>query len=230
MSPASISIEVQAERLRDALQTAPKRLRAELATTLLKVGVAHEHALKRRFRAYTGDSGDGIQKRSGGLMQAYHLTRPHPDSLEVVPHIRKGMRGSHYARMQEFGGTVRPKRAKYLTVPLPAALTKAGVLSGRYKIRPDGRGGFTTDAGDTFLFKSRRGALLIGIKDRKTGRASAQGRGKKRELKPFYVLKKSVTLRPRLGFFGTWELLERRTLPALLQRSADRAIKDGGRA
>jgi hypothetical protein len=102
------------------------------------------------------------------------------------------------------------------------------VLSGRYKIRKQGDG-YTTDAGDTFLFKSRSGALLIGIKDRKSGLAKAQGRGKARELKAYYVLKRSVTLKPRFGFFDTWRKLESRTLPALIQRAADRAIAEGNR-
>jgi len=33
-----------------------------------------------------------------------------------------------YANLQETGGTITPKNAKYLTIPLPANLTRAGVM------------------------------------------------------------------------------------------------------
>lgn len=35
---------------------------------------------------------------------------------------------SKYARQREFGGTIRPVNAQFLTIPMPAALTPSGVM------------------------------------------------------------------------------------------------------
>ena len=128
---------------------------------------------------------------------------------------------------------MRPKRRRYLTVPTEAALTKAGALSGRFRIRQQGTK-FVTDAGETFIFKSKGGNLLIGIKARtKRGdfvgpsvpRAVAKGRGRNRELTVFYVLRRRVEVPARFGFIGSWKLLERRLLPKLVARETDLAFK-----
>lgn len=244
---AALAITVNARQLEHALELAPKRMRDELRTVLLKVGIAHENIVKRnRFGGYRGGiigpqlPNSRLQRRSGALAQAYKMDPPSATGLEMTSAIRKGMKGSVYAKMQEFGGTVKPKKGKFLTVPLPAALTPSGVLKGRYRIRRSGgsASGYTTDAGDTFLFKSKRGALLIGIKERRaayssgvavgyTEREATSGRGKKRELKAFYVLKRSVTIKPRFGFFDSWDKLERSTLPVLVNRASSRILKEG---
>jgi phage gpG-like protein len=85
-----------------------------------------------------------------------------------------------YARIHEFGGTITPKKAQYLAIPMAAAKTGTGVS--RYESPRQVPG--------LFVFKSKAGNLLL-----------ARREGKKGKLKLFFVLKKSVKIpaRPYLG-------------------------------
>lgn len=76
-----------------------------------------------------------------------------------------------YARIQEEGGTIRPKGHPFLTIPMPGV---KGVIANY----PDG-----------FFFKSKRGNLLYGTTT-----------GKKGKLKPLFLLKPQVTLPARRWF------------------------------
>lgn len=76
-----------------------------------------------------------------------------------------------YARIQELGGVIKARNAKYLTIPLAGAKTKAGIVRG-------GARSFT----DTFVMRSRSGDLLI---------VQRRGRG----VLPLFVLKPEITIR-----------------------------------
>ncbi len=80
--------------------------------------------------------------------------------------------GVPYGTIQEHGGTIVPIRAKYLTIPLPAALTSAGVL------RKPAR-----EWSNTFVQRSSSGNLII-----------FQNRGNK--IIPLFILKKKVKIKP----------------------------------
>lgn len=75
-----------------------------------------------------------------------------------------GRRPVKYARIQEKGGTIRPKKAKYLTVPFPG-------IKGRAANYPN-----------TFVLKSKAGNLLIVQRQGKSG------------FKPLFSLKSKVTI------------------------------------
>jgi hypothetical protein len=78
-----------------------------------------------------------------------------------------------YAKIQEEGGTVRPKKGQYLTIPTQFAKTAAGVV----------RGGARSFA-NTFIQRSKRGNLLI---FQKTGDG----------IIPLFLLVKSVRIKPK---------------------------------
>jgi len=78
-----------------------------------------------------------------------------------------GRKGVRYARIHEKGGTIKPKKAKMLTIPLPG-------VKGRAANYPD-----------SFIIKSKKGNLLI-----------VEKRGKK-GLRPLFSLKKKVKIPPR---------------------------------
>jgi phage gpG-like protein len=63
-----------------------------------------------------------------------------------------------YAAIHEFGGIIKPKRAKYLAIPLNAVKSSAGIA--RYKPM-DFRG-------KSFIFKSKKGSLLMAMKQEKS--------------------------------------------------------------
>lgn len=83
--------------------------------------------------------------------------------------------------------TIRPKNAQYLTIPLDAAKTKAGVARG------SARSGVF---GETFVVKSKAGNLIImGKRKRQRGKSAGQTFG---NVVPLFVLKKKVVIRARV--------------------------------
>ncbi|MEA3367986.1 MAG: hypothetical protein U9R68_07720 [Planctomycetota bacterium] len=79
--------------------------------------------------------------------------------------------------------TIRPKRAKFLAIPIGENLTSAGVP----------RFDSPRDVPDGFFFRSKAGQLLFGHRKGKTSRA---------RVRPLFVLKKEVTVH------GTGALLD----------------------
>jgi len=101
--------------------------------------------------------------------------------------------------VHEFGATFRPKKAQYLTVPLPAALDSRGV-----PIKKRAR-----DWDNTFVARTKAGNLII-----------FQRRGS--QVIPLYVLKSSVRIKPRLGMRKTLEA----GIPYFVDRVMDQMVRD----
>jgi hypothetical protein len=101
-----------------------------------------------------------------------------------------GKRPVVYARIQDEGGTIIPRKAKWLTIPL------RGVK------------GIAQNYPDSFIVKSKRGNLLICQRD---------DRGR---LKPLFVLRKQVKIPPTYWFTnvmaGRVQELERTLAPTVL--------------
>jgi hypothetical protein len=138
--------------------------------------------------------GSRLHNRKGDLRRSVRFYRGTRSVRMVV-----GGKDAPHAVTHELGGTITPRRGKYLTVPLPSALANSGALSGKYRIRPVGGGKYATDAGPTFIFKSRAGNLIVGV--------NRKGRKKfdaKRD--SLYVLKKSVQIPARLRAWETAKL------------------------
>lgn len=151
-------------------------------------------------RASTGP----LKARSGSLAGSFSVTET--GTTAATWSMTVGTT-SKYAPMQEYGGTVRPVRKKWLTIPLDAALTPAGVLRAP---APMWR--------DTFFARSKRGNLIL---FQKTG---------KKKITPLFVLKKQTKIPARLGFFDTWgegktkrgKILEEAALSASLENGGKR--------
>ena len=127
-----------------------------------------------------GTTTTSLSKRDGKLMAAIE------GSIEVHGETFDSIQGSIgapgvvYARIQELGGTIHAKNAKYLAIPLPAALDGSGM-----PLQSSPR-----DWPNTFCAKTKAGNLLI-----------FQKRGV--TIVPLYVLKTSVTIPPRLNMRTT---------------------------
>jgi phage gpG-like protein len=125
-------------------------------------------------------SGQVLRRRTGELSRSIkslvvgtNLTNLYGEISISVP----------YAAIHEYGGTIKAKNAKYLTIPLPSNQTPSGVMkkTARQVIE---EGGFTA--------KSKKGNLLMFGK-------------KGQDIEPLFALKKQVDIPARLGFRETFE-------------------------
>jgi len=96
------------------------------------------------------------------------------------------------ARIHEHGTTgaggtmppIRPKRVKWLTIPLPGA----------FKGQSRGKALRAIRQQNTFFAWSKKHNLLMFRKNSKT------------DIEPIFVLKKKVELKPRIGFYRDWDV------------------------
>jgi phage gpG-like protein len=132
-----------------------------------------QYRLQARIRELL--SGEVLDPRTGNLRGSINADPLQDNGNEVRGTVSTDL---IYAAIHEFGGTITPKTAQYLTIPLEAVLTAAGVArySAREIIDAPSMGGFE----GTFFAKG----VLFG----------RRGRG---DLTPLFALKTSVTLPAR---------------------------------
>jgi hypothetical protein len=167
--------------VRDSLLKHTKAAMHEAANELraaldkLYVDLAKKHGVPWPM----GASATTLAARSGaGLRSIKDSIKVTETDGEVSGIITTGKMTVH-----ETGAEITPRKAQYLTVPLTPALNSQGL-----PLRSRAR-----DWDNTFIATSRRGNLIIFQKQ--TG-------GK---IIPLYLLKKSVTIRPRLGLGQMFE-------------------------
>ena len=123
------------------------------------------------------------RRRSGNLVNSIG-SKVHLGNQDIRVVVSAGGIGGRggvpYARIQEYGGTVRAKPGKFLRIPLSPARTKAG--QARYpgplrQVAPDLFRVIRAKSGDLFLFKRYKRKGYLG--------------------KPWYKLVKSVKIRPK---------------------------------
>jgi hypothetical protein len=139
-----------------------------------------------------------MSRRSGNTMKAIKR------SVKVrggqnINSIQGQIGGPSWLGIHEYGGRIRVKRAKYLTIPLPPALDKRGVPKKKS----------AREWNNTFVRKSKKGNLLI-----------FQKRG--RNIVPLYVLKKEVRIPARLNMKRS--LLSHKDY--FIDRAMDKAVKE----
>lgn len=150
---------------------------ADVLATLKRVGQALAKKHNSPWNGRLVNDKSTLQKRSGGgIRSILDSIKTTENNINVVAaEITTGVMGIH-----ETGGTKTPKRGKYLTIPLPAAMDSRGV-----PLRKRAR-----DWYNTYVARSKRGSLIIFRKDGK-------------EITPLYLLKTSVYIPPRLAMSDT---------------------------
>ena len=159
----------------------------------------------------SGTTDNTLSMRGGGLIESIR------DSVKVWVDsdgvVQGRIGGKHWARVHEYGtvgagGTlpdIVPVSSKYLTVPLPPALDARGL-----PIHERARDWESTH--DTFIYKSKKGNLLIAYRDPKNPK----------QLVNLYVLKESVAIKPRLRLREALKLAG----PAFVDKASEAMFKN----
>lgn len=187
--------------IKRAFERFPKALDTELRRALTQHGQFFTAKMvKDRFTGYSGESGEKLQNRSGMLRRSFGSTVVGGIGQSTPLTLVAYSQGVIYSRLQEYGGIIKPKKAKHLTIPLPDALTASGVP--RY---PSARYLFERYPDQVRVITARSGRKFI-VSEGKPG--SKPPKKKQPDLVWLYQLKKSVKVPPRLGFRATWKSSE----------------------
>jgi hypothetical protein len=162
------------------------------------------HLKRDRMTGGTNDHQLGV--RSGQLRSA---TRPKRGTVHGTKVMGGVTIGTNYAA-PHFGPAgkktkITPKTGRYLTIPLPAAMTASGVVKGR--ARDEGVWG------KTFVAKSKAGNLIIfgkGVAQKGGGAGEIQG-----SAVPLFVLKESVTIKARIDPMELVMWIKKLIIPAI---------------
>lgn len=205
------------------LRRYPDVLKRHATRALNQAGIAWRNEMFKRFRAplpqpdrYTNLT---LHTRTGRLKGS--LSVQLTGNMLADTKLTLASRGVPYAGVQEFGGTIRPRTRKYLTIPTKAAMTPAGVT------RKSAAAWFREAKGEVYVAQTKSGQLAIFLHP-----TSAKG-------KPtaLFLLRKRVTIpgpttdgRPsRLGFFDTWARLQPRRRE-LFESALGKAVEEANRA
>ncbi len=220
MSDAGKNFKIEVQGIIRKLRKLPGAVDIEVRRAFVERGIGFTFEMKKN--AFTGYSGNRnsdrlLQNRSGLLRRSFDyvvtggLKEGKPLTLLVFS------QGVKYARLQEYGGVIRPKKAKNLTIPLDDALTSAGVQ--RYSSVRD----LISYHPKQVFFKTVNGKTFVVSR-------GVPGRDYKREPKLLwlYILKKSVKIPPRLGFRDRWKSSPEtmRLLRKAMRRAADRVERE----
>ena len=184
-----------------AAQKFPAALNIEASKALKEHGAYFTARMQKgQFTGYTarqGTDGGLLQNRSGMLRRSFGFTVIEESKYDPITLLVYSM-GVKYARLQEYGGTIRPRRSKYLTIPLKDALTPSGVQ--RYS---SARDLFNYHPDQMSVVQSPKSRKLFIVSDGRPGAKTAKGKNSQTQW--LYILKKSVTIPPRLGFRKTFK-------------------------
>ncbi len=197
-----LTTEIDTRKLDLAIKIAPKVLKYELADGMDRIG----KGFLKRFRESQLQGPPGVRGASGhGLFGTFNRT------FFVSPSI-EGMgievfSESKIAKLQETGGVVSDPSGGRLAVPLSVRtqmFTSQGKLRAMYKSPRELKNVMAMRLkGQTFLARVTKGF---------------------KKILPLYVLKRQVRLKPRLGFYRTWDGLVNYRID-ILNKSVDNALR-----
>ena len=174
---AQLGLEALGDRMSKSMDRVAPILASELRDYL---NFVTSELASRHSAAWPGGTTDKtLSRRSGALTESLKdgvRVQSSPD----INSVQGSLSGVFYARTHEFGAVIKAKNAKYLTIPLPAALNANGTPK-RINARA---------WDNTFVMRAKTGSLLICQRQGKT-------------VIPLYVLKKEVKIKPRLGMGDT---------------------------
>lgn len=152
----------------------------DLKKTLKEIGEVYIKIMQTKRMSGRKADDTGLNARSGEIRKRkrFRITvNSGKDEHTLKVQIGRGLK---YTEIQEEGGTIRAKNAKYLAIPLDDRLVRTAKGVQKYKSP-------TQYPGELFPVESDSGAIFL----------ATETRGKK--LRLLYILKKSVKIKARLG-------------------------------
>lgn len=189
---------VKVSRLKDLPQLTRKKLAAWGA---LAVQVAKRNASGGIVGKYRGGRRTGQLKRNIAMKAVEFGAGDAGILVGTGPQV--GTNETKYASILEHGGTIRPKKKKFLAIPLPGV---KGVPANYPDIFP-----ITSKKGTHLLVAAKWRRVRGGMNSKRTG-----------DLIPLFVLKKEVTIPPFHWLQGTIDTM----LPELHRQLAPQVLVD----
>jgi len=177
-----VRVTLNVDRALKVLEAVPPRLERRLKAAFVQVGETHLRRMKERV------SNDALRRRSGLLGRSFQK-RVESDGTLSGLRMRVYSAGVPYANIHEFGGTIRPTPPRrFLTIP-----TDDNIAQGARNLPKEmsARALMDDPTRNTFIFKTSKAAYV----------AERMPNG---ELMIWFLLKSSVRIPPRLGWFDTW--------------------------
>ena len=204
-----VKFDVRDASLRRTLKRLPTALESELHSAMTRFATDHIESMTRKMR---GD-GEGLVKTRTGFLRDRMTYETRRQGGVGGLRTRVFVAGVKYANVQEFGGTIKPVRSKYLTVPMDSIKNPSGTIKGRYS---GGARSYMNSAQGkergVFVWRNALGGAFIAEKANKKG-----------QLRLLWKLVRQVKIKGNLGWFATWRkgADSRRVI---LQQAADRAV------
>lgn len=197
-----LTTEIDTRALEKAIKIAPRVLKFELGDGMDRIS----KGFLKRFRQQQLQGPPGVRGASGhglfGTFKRVFLVSPEIEGMGFEVSTQSKIAGLH-----ETGGVVRAPGGGKLAVPLSARtemFTPQGKLRSRYK-----RPGQLKNV-EPMRFNGK--TFLVKVSSRV------------QKLLPLYVLKRQVRLKPRLGFYRTWDSLVNYRID-ILNKSIEKALR-----
>jgi hypothetical protein len=207
----TLTLTLVTAKLRKLSSDFPKIVAQEVRRSYFRIGEQYRREMSDRMSAPIGGppffktlGNERIHSRTGNTRGTigYDVNKIAPiDQLRLRMFV--GDKQTPGIRAHEYGATIKPKRGKYLTIPMPDNLTGSAGASVRF---PSARALFEEKQGQVWVQKTRSGGLVIMY------RPKTKLFGK--ESLVLWKLVTEVKLKPRLGFRKVVESMNRFRLKA----------------
>jgi len=198
-----LTIEINTKNLEKAIRLFPKELKMEL-------GDGFDHISRKFLKIFKQtrlQGPPGVKARPHGIFT--HFTRANLVSRDIEGMGMTIFSDSKISRMHEEGATIKSAGGERLAAPLSARpeMFVGGQYPGRLKKRY--RDPRAMKNVIRIILKGKQ--FLVKVKRRS------------RELLPLFVLKNQIRIRPRLGFYKTWDDMQNERI-IILNKSVKKAI------
>ena len=198
-----LTVEINTKNLEKAIRLFPKELKMEL-------GDGFDHISRKFLKTFKQtrlQGPPGVKARSHGIFT--HFTRASLVSRDIEGMGMTIFSDSKISRMHEEGATIKSSGGERLAAPLSARpeMFIGGQYPGRLKKKY--RDPRAMKNVIRIILKGKQ--FLVKVKRRS------------RELLPLFVLKNQIRIRPRLGFYKTWDDMQNERI-IIINKSIKKAI------